>query len=109
MSKKRPDKAQPFKMPMLKEEDSDASQYAFFGLALGVFGILFRQKQLAWAGLVCNILSIVNKRAGETDYRSGLSSLSFSFLGLTMLYAQFFTAPANASIFDPKTLVNPGK
>jgi hypothetical protein len=109
MSKKRADKIQPFKFPTLKEEDSDSAQYTFFGLALGVFGLLFKQKYFVWAGLVCNILSVINKRAGESEYRSGISTLSFSILGITMLYAQFFTAPANASIFDPQSLVPPNK
>jgi hypothetical protein len=105
MSKKRADKIQPFKMPPLKDDESDSAQYTFFGLALGVFGILLRQKYFAWAGLVCNIIAIATKRAAESDSRSTTSALSFSVLGLTMLYAQFFNAPANASIFNPQSMI----
>lgn len=98
--KKRPDKIVPFKLPMMADEDTSQFYY-ILGLSLGVFGLLMKNKYFSWVGLLCNVISVLNRRASDSDSsRGSISSIAFSIMGLVMLYAQMFTAPANSSIFD---------
>ncbi|KAI8900412.1 hypothetical protein BC833DRAFT_581955 [Globomyces pollinis-pini] len=100
---RRPEAVIPFKLPMIPEEDADSSQQlGFFGLALGVMGLLLKKKEFSWTSLLLTIMSIVNRRLVESDVKQGWSALLFSTMGLALLYIQMFTQPASSSIFDMK-------
>ncbi|KAJ3319341.1 hypothetical protein HDV06_006368 [Boothiomyces sp. JEL0866] len=88
MDPKRPDKVVPFKLPQIEEEEGDNSQIISF---------------VAWVSLFCAILSTLNRRTAEGDSaRLGMSSLSFSVLGIVMLYINLFTQPISSSVFTPR-------
>jgi hypothetical protein len=62
---------------------------------------LWKNKYLLWCGLFFNIVAYFNQRPGMSERsRSGLSAISFSIIGLVMLYTQMFLAPRNASLFE---------
>lgn len=104
MDPRRPDKVVPFKLPQIEEEEGDNTQIiSFIGLGLGIAGLTLKSRPAAWVSLFCAILSTLNRRTAEGDSaRLGMSSLSFSVLGIAMLYINLFTQPINSSVFTPR-------
>jgi len=100
---RREDLVEEFKLPILSEEDaSDASLWQFLGLGLGVIAVMVRNKYAGWMGALFNVMAITNQKSSIESTRSGLSSISFSFIGLMLIYNQMFNAPRSASIFDQR-------
>ncbi|KAJ3272330.1 hypothetical protein HDV01_005764 [Terramyces sp. JEL0728] len=108
MDPKRADRVVPFKLPQIEEEEADNSQIiSFVGLGLGIAGLTLKSRPAAWVSLFCAILSTLSRRTAEGDSaRLGMSSLSFSVLGIVMLYINLLTQPINSSVFTPRV---PGK
>lgn len=55
-------------------------------MLLGSVGLFVKMKSVAWTALVLSILSILNRKTSEAGQHQGLSSLSFSVMGLVMTY-----------------------
>jgi hypothetical protein len=54
---------------------------------------------MAWVGLCCNVIAMLNQKPGTGTGSAGFSAVSFSVLGIVMLYSQMYFAPRSASIF----------
>ncbi|EGF82835.1 hypothetical protein BATDEDRAFT_23028 [Batrachochytrium dendrobatidis JAM81] len=90
---RRPQAVTPFSMPVAVEETSETDYLGFLALALGILGLIMRHKYIVWPALFASLLSIINGKSTEADFRQGASSVTFTFMGLVMMYVQLFTVP----------------
>ncbi|KAH6566993.1 hypothetical protein BASA50_005451 [Batrachochytrium salamandrivorans] len=90
---RRPQDVIKFTMPVVAEEDSEPDYMGFLALILGVIGLVLRHKYIVWPALFASLLSILNGRISDADTRQGTGSVTFTVMGLVMLYVQMFTVP----------------
>ena len=86
---KAPSQIVKFKLPVGDGADDVSGMTA---LALGVSGLMLKNKYASWAALLASIVSMLNTKS-TSDYRQGSGSLTFTLMGLVLLYVQMFTLP----------------
>ncbi|KAJ3219844.1 hypothetical protein HDU67_009032 [Dinochytrium kinnereticum] len=55
-------------------------------ILLGVGGVLSKIRPLAWLALFSAIVSFVSTKGSEREFRQGAGSLSFTVMGIFLLY-----------------------
>ncbi|KAL2911111.1 hypothetical protein HK105_209430 [Polyrhizophydium stewartii] len=77
------------------EEDMEPDVLGLLALVLGVAGLLLRNRYFAWGGFASSLMAYVNARSTEADSRQGTGSVSFTLMGLVLIYVQMFTVPVS--------------
>ncbi|KAI8849371.1 hypothetical protein BC829DRAFT_391608 [Chytridium lagenaria] len=76
----------PFVQPKVREEDVDADLLGFLSILTGVGGVITRMRLLSWVALIGSIVSYLSTKGSEREYRQGAGSLSFTIMGIILLY-----------------------
>ncbi|KAJ3188523.1 hypothetical protein HK101_009109 [Irineochytrium annulatum] len=79
------------------EEEQDPDMIGFISIIMGVAGVLFKQRLVAWLSLCGSIYSVLTTRGSEREYKQGAGSLSFSIMGIVLLYVNIITAKLAAA------------
>jgi len=80
---RRPSAERTFKLTLPQE---DVDYMAMLGLLFGMMGLLLKFRVFVWQALICCVMSAVNMKTTDFDFKQLFSTFSIAVMGLIMAY-----------------------
>ncbi|EFN59709.1 hypothetical protein CHLNCDRAFT_133268 [Chlorella variabilis] len=83
---RRPAEIRKYQRPKVNLDEQPPDMFLLMALALGLVSLVFKAKMPAWGSLLLCLCAVANGKAGHSDFKQYVSSLTFSIFGLVSSY-----------------------